>query len=267
MGVDLRRTSRLAVGCAAVAMFFPSLFLAAPDAASPAPQASPTAPSEAARIVDGLRIIGRVRARTSFCSALVHGGAPATAGALGYEVALGRTIADLQHVSLKNPLTKAQSLRPLEDDLRALALLAQAGRPELHGLGAVADRSQPDLRRAVLGYRDALDGAKARQYFLAKQIAGTVGELEEMPADSFIAGTNDPNILLNEKLPPNPGADATRSPLNYYSTAFYDDLAFADVTPQTAPALNEALTVDDHIRSDLKTAADHAAQAVALGNC
>ncbi len=268
MAVALRRVVRCVAAVGAIAsMVVPVASLATPaasDAAPPAvaasavPQATSSAQSQAARIVSGLRIIGRVRARTSFCSALVQGGAPATAGAFGYEAALAQTIEDLRHVSLSNSLTKAHSMRPLEDDLRALADLAQAGRTELHDLGSVAERSEPNLRRAVLGYRDALDGAKARQYFLAKQIASTVGKLEEIPADSFISGADDPNILLNAVLPTVPGTNVNR---------LYDDLSDPDVTPATDPAFNEALAVDDRIRSDLQTAADHVAQAVLLGDC
>lgn len=93
---------------------------------------------------------------------------------------------------------------------------------------------------------------------MAKRIASTVGELEEIPADKFISGPDGPDILLNAVLPTVPGTNVNR---------LYDDLSDPDVTPVTDPAFNEALAVDDRIRSDLQTAAEHAVHAVSLGNC
>lgn len=239
------------------------------DGATPTPQPTPIAESDTERIVGPLRLIGRVQAKTSFCSALLHGGAPAAASALGYEVALVQTIGDLHRTSFSNELTKAHSMNVLEADLRTLAHFAQSGRTELHGLQTIADQSDADRRREVLGYRDALDGAKERQYLLAKQIASIVGELEERPVLSTISLPDDPDSLTDIEAPSGQlGGTLQRLPDQHRGDPpFFTSNIFDLARPQLDPMYDRAFAMDDHVRGDLQTAADHASQALSLGNC
>jgi hypothetical protein len=150
----------------------------------PAPAAS-AAPNDAVRrIVEPLREIGRVKARSLFCTDLVRAAVPATRSALTFEARLLVTLDDLHDISFNDELAKARGLKKAQDDLNALADLALAGRAELHGLGPLAAASDTDLHDALVSFGDALDGAKARQLEVARRLSSLYGEVAEKPAYS-----------------------------------------------------------------------------------
>jgi hypothetical protein len=163
----------------------------APSVSLPAPAAR-TAPNDAVRrIVEPLREIGHVKAHSPFCTDLLRAAGPATRSALAFEARLLATIDDLHDISFSDELAKARGLKKAQDDLNALADLARSGRAELHGLRPLAAASDTALHDALVSFGDALDGAKAHQLELARQLSSLYGELAEKPTYSNANNASD----------------------------------------------------------------------------
>ena len=214
---------------------------------SPGPKADPNAAS-----ISPLTEIGRVRARTPYCAALA-GARPAVDAAITYQYALLTMYRDLRYFRLDSYLTKHQSLQRADRDLSALWNLAKAGRAEVQALRAAAMADGVDeVRRAeMLGFANALDGAKARQMDLAKSIARTVAVLGEAPIGDIINTPADDHAA----------ADAVPS-VQPYTGAQAEALEDHD-----RQSLFSAFGPERFIRDDLKAAAKHGTTAVQLGGC
>jgi hypothetical protein len=259
---------RLAAGSAGAALVVACLFGWAVSANAQA-QPSPAPKQGADRnssIVQPLTEIGRVRARTPYCAALARA-RPGIDAAIAYEYALPILGDDLAHFRLDSHLTKYQSLTKSERDLSALWDLAKAGRAEVQALrdAANADGVDPQKRKEMLDFANALDGAKARQMMLAKSIAKVVGTLAEVPVHTLTNGPLDDHGAAAFTR----GGQAPRS-------AAISDVAVVAQTLTQADALADHLRVqqifatfadEDFIREDLKNAAQHATNAMQLGRC
>jgi hypothetical protein len=221
-------------------------------AAQPVPNPLPTPTPQSARskIVQSLREIGRVTARSYYCARLLTDGAPAADTAVAFEYTLVATAHDIGMVQLSDPLVKARSMKKLEADLLQLNDLSKAGRAQLNNLREVARGESHDRAQALLAFRDALDGAKARQYELTRDVAQIVGSLEGQPTFTIIDLPVD--HLSNQ--------DIERiNDLNDTWQMRYRSIAVAD--------LFNAGPEDFQIESDLQRAAEQGSQALALGGC
>jgi len=227
--------------------------------AAQAPQPAPSAtPSYAMReIVEPLREIGRVKARSAFCTTLLKSAAPATRSALTFEARMLDTLDDLHAVSFSDELAKARTLRKVERDLNELADLALLGRAELDGVRDLAANSDTDLHGALLGFVDALDGAKAHQLTLARQLSNVYGQLAEHPAYSTVNTPADQNAGL--------AAFGRSAPLH----ADADWLATDESQEHTARASALFAVNDDDrkIGDDLRHAGAHGRIMLTLGGC
>jgi hypothetical protein len=141
----------------------------------------------------------------------------------------------------------------LENDLRALADDALAGRAELAALREEALASGTSSDRAVVDFADALSGAQGRQMDIARKIARIVGTLEETEfstivtspldahyANAFSRSAPPTNALLDD---PIPGSESV------FANNFF-------VTPG-----------DDLVGRDLLHAVERAHDAMAAENC
>ncbi|MBV8298886.1 MAG: hypothetical protein JO083_04905 [Candidatus Eremiobacteraeota bacterium] len=254
---------RLAVGSALV------IACIAGWAVSASAQAQPTAapkPNRDSSIVQPLTEIGRVRARTPYCTALARA-RPGIDAAIAYEFAVPILGDDLAHFRLDSYLTKDQSLTKSESDVRALWQLAKAGRTEVQALrqAANADGVDPEKRKEMLAFANALDGAKARQMMLTKSIARTVATLAEAPVHLLLDGPLDDHggsALAR-------GGKLSESITMSQVTAVAQTLTQADALADRVRAQQIFATFadEDFIRDDLKTAAEHATNAMQLGRC
>ena len=169
MGVH--RLASRCVGSLLCAASFASASLAGaqpPPSPSPGPQAN-----RDAAIIAPLVEIGRVRARTPYCAALARTRLGVDA-AITYQYALPTVYRDLRGFRLDSYLTKHLSLR--EDRARSQRCWSwrRPGATQVKALRAAASwptASTKARRTEMLGFANALDGAKARQMLLAKSRA------------------------------------------------------------------------------------------------
>jgi hypothetical protein len=236
---------------------------AAPAVASPAPP-----PSHAEEIIGPLKEIGHVTARTPFCSRFVDDSALAASAAVSYEFALVKTARDLEHANTDDSLRKSHSAQVLLWDLQKLADLSNAGRAKLADLAAAAAATNdPELQKQVIDFRDALDGAKARQMELARKISSAVAKFEEDPVYSTIASPLDIQL----------GNSDGRSLIDFankqsYWTAPLDpnsywDQAMANTHYAAVHSFFESGPEDAQIGDDLERAGHKANLIVQLGKC
>ncbi len=259
---------RLAAGSAGAALVIACILgWAAGASAQVAPSPAPKPGADrSTSIVEPLTEIGRVRARTPYCAALARA-RPGIDAAIAYEFAVPILGEDLAHFRLDSYLTKDQSLTKSERDVRALWELAKAGRAEVQALrqAANADGVDPQKRKEMLDFANALDGAKARQMMLAKSIAKAVGTLAEAPV----------HLLLNGPLDEHGAAALAKGGQLPRSLAITEVSAVAQTLTQ-ADALADRVRAqqifatfvdEDFIRGDLENAAQHATNAMQLGRC
>ena len=218
-------------------------------ASSPAPAGLPASTSIAPAIGQ-LRLIGTVKAKTQFCSALEAGAASAARSSIAYEALLYRTALDFASVNLNDALHKQTSMNVLDQDVRTLGILATTGRNDLEALRHTEGFAPAGGAKAAVAVRDAMDGAKARQYELAKELAGILSRIEgerlyttiDLPVDSV------------------PGALEVLDP-SFFGTR--QDRVLGDATH----ALVANLPGNDGIVHDLKAAGTDAEAALKAGNC
>ena len=233
-----------------------------PPRPSPGPQAE-----QNAAILSPLVEIGRVRSRTPYCAALAAARLGVDA-AITYQYAVPTVYRDLRGFRLDSHLTKHLSQQKTEHDLSALWDLATAGRAEIKALrtAAWADGVDEARRNEMLGFANALDGAKARQMELAKSIARTLAIVSELPVRDIA----------------NTAADDHAAAF-FRATSRSASMRVADVVPTVQPYTSEqADALADHdrlqtlfgtfgaerfIRDDLQDAARHAANSMKLGGC
>jgi hypothetical protein len=255
---------RVASGMAAAVV---ALALIAPGRAAHA-QTAPRAGSAAeqnASIVRPLNEIGRVRARTPYCAALAHARVGAET-ALAYEYQVPTLVKDLRSFRLDSELTRAHSLKKTENDLTALASLAQAGRDDVRALRVAATAEPDDKKRdEMLAFANALDGAKARQMLLAKSIARVVAILAERQIRTIVTTDKDDRnsetamsggvsraIAMETRPSPDPITQAQSDAISEH---------------ERLQNMFHAFEAERFIRDDLKDAATHATTAMKLGGC
>jgi hypothetical protein len=158
----------------------------APDAASPAPSPAASPLRAVAPVIAQLREIGSVHAKSGYCARLEAGAGPAARSSIAFEALLYRTTQDFGAIKIDNGLNRRKSLDLLERETRALAILSTMGRKELDSLESLDGKAPPGAAQSAVALRNALDGAKARQYELAKSLAVVVGRLEGRKTHSLI---------------------------------------------------------------------------------
>ena len=262
----LLRVSGLAVATALASSTLPARALdttaaAAPAVASPAPP-----PSRAAQIIGPLKEIGHVTARTPFCAAFMNDSSEAASAAVAYEFALLRTSSDVQRANTDDSLRKSRSTHALTQDLQLLANLANEGRSKLRALKAVAAQTNdPELQKQVDDFRNALDGAKARQMELARKMSSAIAKFEEDPVYSVISTPLDSQIANSD------GRLLLNGAQSYYTEMTnpdaYWDQAMADQHEEVVHALFQGGPDDYQIGDDLERAGEKATLVVQLGKC
>lgn len=223
---------------------------------SSSPSPAPRSTTAADRIIKPLREIGRVRARTPYCSALLRSGTLAAESAIAFELARITLSGDLRDAQFSDTLHKSSSMRLLEFDLAHMVDLIRQGRAELNDLRTLAGDADDQKATALQGLRDALDGVKGRQLEQLRSFARVVGTLEEHPVTLAASPADD---RLND---PETKAAAVSSDLDPFEDTFTDRYEAAENTE-----LFHAAEQDDLIKNDMIRAGDHATHALALGNC
>ena len=264
---------RRALGWAAAILFSLVLFAQQRDVvfadATPSPKPRSATEQDAA-IIAPLTEIGRVRARSPYCAALARA-RPGIDAAISFEYGLPVLAADIRSLRLDSALAKHATLKRAERDVGVLWDLAKYGRTEVLALRAAANDEATDeaKRREMLGFANALDGAKARQMELAKSVSRVVGFVYEQPVDSIVnsAAENHASLDYNNRTP-TPGPDGLIRLRQPAGPAIPTPPHYESV--QESGEVQRLFTAfaDEHfIRDDLQTAARHAAAAMQLGGC
>ena len=229
---------------------------ASAEGASPSP--APT--TFGTSVIEPLREIGRVRARTAFCKAFVAHASLGVSSAIDFERSLLATLADFRSAKLGDELNKHKSLKQLEKDLNRLADLSLAGRAELEELKLL--ETDPARHEALVDFANALNGAKGRQMELARKLAGTFAIIAEQPVYTNVTLPGDRSESVNNAFARrgslSPTSTATGNILNTQA----DDRAF-----ELRNDLFDAMPGDDLVGSDLRRAADNGKLALILGGC
>lgn len=239
----------------------PARTVLAQTIAAPAPS---TEEQRNAAIVKPLVEIGRVRARTPYCAALARA-RPGIDAALAYEYQAPVLAADLRHFGLDSEFARYRSTEKTQRDLTILYNLARAGRVEVLALRDAANlEGLDDQRRAeLLAFANALDGAKARQVTLAKQIARTFARLAETKVNTIVdssAYDRNSNALDGRRSAATALAGQSTAPVTQTQA---DALEQHDLTQ----SIFGAFSSEELIKSDLEIASKHAVNAMQLGGC
>ena len=239
----MKTTGLLASLCAA--MLASSIPVAAQQAPTPLPSAASIAPT-----IGQLREIGTVKAKSRFCAALDAGAGSAARSSIAYEALLYRTALDFAALNLDDALHKERATNRLEQDVRALGILATTGRSDLERLQHTAEFAPAGGASAAVAVRNAMDGAKARQYELAKQLAQAVSVVESR------------RLYTATDLP----VDNVGGALEVLDRSFFSTRQ-DQVLDEASHALVANFPDNDGIVQDLKTAGANAEAALKLGNC
>jgi hypothetical protein len=262
-----RRSHSGAAGTAlALALSLPAFIASAQTQPSPAPALRA---QENAAIMTPLAEIGRVRARTPYCGALARARSGIDS-AITFEYSMPIVANDLRGFRLDSHLAKAQSLKKTERDLTSLWNLAVAGRDDVRALRAAANaEADEQKRKEMLGFADALDGAKTRQMWLAKSMARVVAVLAETPVRDIANTPSDDSgagALASKAL----AVDSTTqtSPSVPRGMASGGQTTADDLQDHARlQGLFGTLPAEEWIRKDLKEAAQHGSAAMQLGGC
>jgi hypothetical protein len=251
-----------------VALSVPAPIVSAQTQPSPAPSSRA---ADNAAIVTPLAEIGRVRSRTPYCGALARA-RTGIDSAITFEYSMPVVANDIRRFRLDSHLTKAQSLKKTERDLAGLWNLAVAGRDDVRALRIAANAEGVDKqkRQEMIDFADALDGAKARQMWLAKSLARVVARLAETPVRDM-ANTEFDNAggarALGGKIASAPVASSDGTQPAPPATATAGQMAADLQDHERLQGLFGTLPAEDWIRQDLKTAAAHGTNAMRLGGC
>ena len=231
-----------------------------PSGAAAGASPSPVPTTFGASVIEPLREIGRVRARTAFCKAFLAHASLGVSSALDFERSLLATLADFRSAKLGDELNKHKSLKQLEKDLNRLADLSLAGRAELEELKSL--ETDPARHEALLEFANALNGAKGRQMELARKLAGSFAIIAEQPVYTNVTLPGDRSESVNNAFAKrgslSPTSMATGNILNTQA----DDRAF-----ELRNDLFDAMPGDDLVGRDLRRAADDGKLALILGGC
>jgi len=140
--------------------------------AQPAPAPASTAPAVSAG-TKTLREIGRVRARSVFCSQVIGHADDAIQTALGNDTRMAFTISNLRTIDMDgSPVKKANGTHQLLGEYTQLRAAAVAGEGQVKLLRADADAAtDPDQKAELKRFADALAGALERQKKMADRIS------------------------------------------------------------------------------------------------
>ena len=252
-----------------LALNVPAPIASAQTQPSPAPSSRA---AENASIVTPLAEIGRVRSRTPYCGALARARSGIDS-AITFEYSMPILANDLRRFRLDSHLTKAQSLKKTERDLTGLWNLAVAGRDDVRALRAAANAEVDEQKRTeMLGFADALDGAKVRQMWLAKSLARVVAVLAETPVRDIANTTSDNSgggALAWKALDQHPVDATTQNPPQPPRGMVSGGQSTADDQQDhdRLQGLFATLPAEEWIRKDLKDAAQHGSAAMQLGGC
>jgi len=235
-----------------------ALLVAPAGAGQPAPAPQPTATMYGESIIQPLREIGHVKARSAFCTAFLAHAALGVSSAIDFEQSLLDTVSDFRSAKLGDELNKHKSLKKLEKDLNRLADLSLSGRAELEELKSL--ETDPERHAALVDFVDALNGAKGRQMDVARKLSRTYGIIAEQPVYTIVtlpgdlAGTS----AFRRRGQMSPTAMATGSIID---TQEYDRAL------ELRSHLFDAVPGDEMVGRDLRRAADHGKLAITLGGC
>jgi len=247
---------------AALALALGSGTARAQQGTSGAPNARPTTYGEG--VIEPLREIGHVQARSVFCKALFVHSSLAIGTAIDFEKTLLDTVGHFRSAHLGDELNRHKSVKQLAKDLNRLADLSLAGRAELDALKTLDSESDPERQQAVVDFVNALNGAKGRQMDIARKLSRTLGIIAEQPISSNVTLPNDPSDS-------NSAVNAFRARGSGSPTA----LATGNIldTQQDARALElrndlfDAVPGDALVGRDLRRAGENGKLAMTLGGC
>jgi hypothetical protein len=234
-------------------------------------------------VVEPLREIGHVKAVTPFCKKFLTSAAPAVNSALAYEGQLMQTLADFRRARLSDELSRFKSLRVLEADLRRLHDFAKEGRAELAGITELAKDSDEEPGTDLIAFRDALDGAKARQMdLISRVLSRNVARYAEQPIYALASNPGDGTSARNAF-----GRSSATSILDFSGNdtsgqanpnapgaaslpeSFDPDAAAAAASPILSNQSNlfAAVVGDEFVERDLADAARHGKAVIDLEHC
>ena len=258
MRVGLARLGVLALAGAALllALAAAEILPASAGDAGATPRATPT--SFAAGVIEPLREIGRIKARTPFCRAFLEHASVGVGSAITFEAALLDTVQDFRNAKMSDELGKYLSVRRLEKDLNRLADLSLAGRTELEELKNIPTDSA--RHQELVDFVNALNGAKARQMDLARRLSSKYGKFAEQP------------VYTNVTLPSDGGSSGaangfTGSTTNSFGISNVLDTGEFLAQFELRQDVFDAIPGDELVGRDLARAADHGKIAMTLGGC
>jgi hypothetical protein len=265
-----RRASGVALAAVLLVTAAPARTVLAQTVSAPPPTAEE---QRNAAIVRPLVEIGRVRARTPYCAALASA-RPGIDAAVAFEYQAPVLANDIKHFRYDSALHQHLAMRKTQADLTLLWHLAVAGREEVRALrtAANADGMDEQKRAEMLALANAVDGAKARQYWLAKSIARTLAVYSEAPVRTVASSAEDDLRASNpfngsSWSPGNSGSLVTSSdptpPPSLYSQLHPDAMQEHEL----AQSLFSTFASERFIRDDMEVAAKHAKTAMQLGGC
>jgi hypothetical protein len=265
-----RRASGVALAAVLLVTAAPARTVLAQTVSAPPPTAEE---QRNAAIVKPLVEIGRVRARTPYCAALASA-RPGIDAAIAFEYQAPILAADIRGFRYDSGLHQHLAMKKTQADLNLLWHLAIAGREEVRALRTAANAEGIDeqKRAEMLAVANAVDGAKARQYWLAKSIARSLARYSEAPVRTIASSSEDdtrssnpftgsswsPGTGMNQ----NPSTEATPPASSYQM--LHPDAMQEHVNNQS---LFNTFASERFIREDMEVAANHAKTAMQLGGC
>jgi hypothetical protein len=223
-----------------------------------APNAKPTTFGEG--IVEPLREIGHVKARTPFCKAFLEHSSLGVSSALDFERVLMDTLSHFRNARLGDELNRHKSVKMLLKDLNRLADLSLAGRAELDALKSLD--TDPERQKAVVDFVNALNGAKGRQMDLARKLSRTAGIIAEMPVYSNVTLPGDADGTGKSAF----GGRGSNSPTVMATGNILDSQEYAHQL-EVRKDLFDAMPGDDLVGRDLLRAGENGRLAMTLGGC
>ena len=180
--------------------------------------------------------------------------------ALDFEGTLLDTLDHFHAAKLGDELNKHKSVKQLTKDLNRLADLSLAGRTELDELKSLD--TDPERHEAVVGFVNALNGAKGRQMDMARKLSRTLGIVAEQPVYTNVTLPNDPGVGPTSAF----AARGASSPTTMATGNILDTQEYAQAL-ELRKNLFDAMPGDEMVGRDLRRAGENGKRAVAMGGC
>jgi hypothetical protein len=144
--------------------------------ASAAPSAAPSDSAEREQKLAPLKEIGRVKATTAFCQAIIDHAAKAVTLGIDNDRKIENVVRTLRTADLdSNELSKNRALLDLANQNAPLSEQAIAAEKAAKALRVDAAKAPtPEEAKELLAFADALDGALHRQRTIARDLGGTI---------------------------------------------------------------------------------------------